>query len=167
LKAEKLKKKEARQQKVDKRKLELALEKERQNKIVPLTQPKTDDKWTVHIKGWKDTKPQVKIPKQTPRVQPPTTVQHTDLTALQEYILEQHGVDVTTDQITQAKFPWLAFSAKGEPLLYGDAALHKKLGLPDAFRVVRSQTGILHTAYDPQKVKPKFFKVHSVGVETY
>jgi hypothetical protein len=111
--------------------------------------------------------PPVVIPKQTPRVPPPTAVQNTDLTALQEYIKEQHGVDVTTDEITQAKFPWLAFSAKGEPLLYGDADLHNKLGLPDAYRVVRSQTGILHTAYDPQKVKPKFFKVHSVGAVTY
>ena len=52
----------------------------------------------------------------------------------------------------------------GKPALFGDAVLHDKLKLGDAYRVVTSKTGILHKAYDPSKVQPKFYKTHETSV---
>jgi hypothetical protein len=118
----------------------------------------------VHIKGWKDTK----IPKQIPVPQIPVQTQnqpHYD--ALREYLREQHNIKVSSDEITKGQFPWLAFSKTGAPLLYGDPALHEELKLPDAYRVVRSQSGVLHKAYDPEKVQPKIFKVHATSFVNY
>ena len=85
--------------------------------------------------------------------------------ALREYLREQHNVNIPINQpITQKEFPWLAMTAEGKPALYGDAVLHDKLKLGDAYRVVTSKTGILHKAYDPSKVQPKFYKTHETSV---
>ena len=85
--------------------------------------------------------------------------------ALREYLREQHNVNIPINQpITQKQFPWLAMTAEGKPALYGDAVLHDKLKLGDAYRVVTSKTGILHKAYDPSKVQPKFYKTHETSV---
>ena len=85
--------------------------------------------------------------------------------ALREYMREQHNVNIPINQpITQKQFPWLAMTAEGKPALYGDAVLHDKLKLGDAYRVVTSKTGILHKAYDPSKVQPKFYKTHETSV---
>ncbi len=85
--------------------------------------------------------------------------------ALREYIREQHNINIPKNMpITQKQFPWLAMTQAGKPALFGDAVLHDKLKLGDAFRVVTSKTGIVHTAYDPSKVQPKFFKQHETSV---
>ena len=90
--------------------------------------------------------------------------------ALREYLSEQHNVDIPKNKpIDPKQYPWLAMTEKGKPALFGDHALHDKLKLGDAYRVVTSKTGVIHTAYDASKVQPKFFKPphESSVVETY
>ena len=85
--------------------------------------------------------------------------------ALREYLREQHNISVPLDKkITQKDYPWLAFTEKGTPALTDDPVLHNKLKLSDAYRVVTTKTGILHKAYDPSKVQPKFFQTHETSV---
>ena len=85
--------------------------------------------------------------------------------ALREYLREQHNVVVpVSKKITPEKFPWLARTETGKVALYGDHALHDRLKLGDAYRVVTTKTGIFHKAYDPAKVQPKFFKTHETSV---
>jgi hypothetical protein len=69
-------------------------------------------------------------------------------------------------KVTKHNFPWIAFS-KGKPTLYGNLALHEKLDLGDEYRVVKSQAGVVHKAYDADKITPKFFQMHQVAFETY
>ena len=66
--------------------------------------------------------------------------------------------------INRRTLPFLAFDENGKPALYGDPILHKKLGLPDAYRVVTGPTGVLHKSYDASKVQPKFFETHETNV---
>jgi hypothetical protein len=94
-------------------------------------------------------------------------VQTNDYSELREYLKEQHNMYVSAKDITPKNFPWLAFSKTGQPVMYGDADLHAELKLPDAYRVVRSQSGLLHKAYDAEKVQPKIFKVHSTEFVNY
>ena len=100
------------------------------------------------------------IPKAIPKVQPPSV----HLSALQEYLRDQHGMNVSKEAINSKAIPFLAFDEKGRPALYGDPILHKKMGLPDAYRVVTGPTGYIHKSYDPEKVQPKFFSQHETSV---
>ena len=101
-----------------------------------------------------------KVKKQTVIPKVPVKPKVSDpFSALRVYIREQHNINIPKNMpITQKQFPWLAMTEAGKPALFGDAVLHDKLKLGDAFRVVTSKTGILHTAYDPSKVQPKFYK---------
>ena len=110
---------------------------------------------------WKVTKVKTVIPK----VPIKTTPTLDPYSALREYLREQHNVNIPKNQpITTQQFPWLAMTEKGTPALYGDEVLHDKLKLGDAFRVVTTKTGIVHKAYDPSKIQPKFFKPHETSV---
>ena len=100
------------------------------------------------------------IPKILPK--PVKSDQH--ISALQEYLREQHGMIVSKSSINEQTLPFLAFDEKGRPALYGDPILHQKMGLPDAYRVVTGPTGVVHKSYDPSKVKPNFFKTHESSV---
>ena len=96
---------------------------------------------------------------QTVKTQPPKPpAKHDDrkYRALRRYLRDQHGISVKLKDLTPEKFPWLAFDQHGEPALRGDPTLHNKLRLSDAYRVVTTETGIYHKAYDPAKVQPKF-----------
>ena len=108
-------------------------------------------------------KKQTVIPKVP--VKPISVIPKDPYSALREYLREQHNINIPKDQpITPKQFPWLAMTQEGKPALYGDEVLHDKLKLGDAFRVVTTKTGIVHTAYDPSKVQPKFFKQHETSV---
>jgi len=89
--------------------------------------------------------PQVEVTKPEPDVH---------LTDLQEYLQEEHVSQFTTEQVTQERFPWLAFGASGKPTLQSDPELEAKLGLPDHIKAVQSQMGVIHTAYMPEDVHP-------------
>ena len=86
------------------------------------------------------------------------------MSALQEYLRDQHGMMVSKDDINRSTLPFLAFDEKGRPALFGDPILHKKLGLADSYRVVTGSTGVIHKSYDPSKVQPKFFSQHETSV---
>ena len=106
-------------------------------------------------------KPEVVIQPQkvTPKAQPDPYV------ALREYLKEQHNINIPKGQkITPKQYPWLALTEGGKPALFGDPELHNKMKLSDAYRVVTTKTGIVHTAYDPSKVQPKFFNSHETSV---
>ena len=51
---------------------------------------------------------------------------------------------------------WLAFSSAGLPTLTNDDLLHSELGLGESVKVVQSQQGVQHTAFDPTMVTPRF-----------
>ena len=102
------------------------------------------------------------IPKVWPQPVKPAPSVH--LSALQEYLREQHGMNVSKASINRRALPFIAFDSKGRPALYGDPILHQKMGLPDAYRVVTGPTGFVHKSYDPSKVQPKFFKSHDTAV---
>ena len=85
--------------------------------------------------------------------------------AIAKYLREQHNVH-SLKKVSKHNFPWIAFS-KGKPTLYGNTALHEKLNLGAEYRVVKSQGGVIHKAYDASKITPKFFQMHQVSVETY
>ena len=116
--------------------------------------------------------PAVVIPPTPPVVKPKLPPVHIDKTpnhsALLEYIKNQHGITIGgAKQITQDKLPWLAFSeASGQPTLFNDHLLHESLNLPGAYRVVSSKAGHIHTAYDPDKVQPKFQFTQMHNAET-
>ena len=92
------------------------------------------------------------------------TSQYDRVTALQEYLSDQHGMNVSRNDINEKTLPFLAFDSQGNPLLYGDPVLHDKLGLPDAYRVVTGPTGYVHKSYDPSLVQPKVFGTHETSV---
>lgn len=60
------------------------------------------------------------------------------------------------NSLTPEKQSWLAFTDSGKLALYGDPTLKKQLKLPAQYRVVKTNTGIYHMAYDPGKVQVKF-----------
>jgi hypothetical protein len=85
--------------------------------------------------------------------------------AIAQYLREQHNVHALK-KVSKHNYPWIAFS-KGKPTLYGNTALHEKLNLGPEYRVVKSQGGVIHKAFDASKIQPKFFQMHQVSVETY
>ena len=93
-----------------------------------------------------------------------TSLQYDRVTALQEYLSDQLGMNVSRNDINEKTLPFLPFDSQGNPLLYGDPVLHDKLGLPDAYRVVTGPTGYVHKSYDPSLVQPKVFSTHETSV---
>ena len=75
---------------------------------------------------------------------------------LEEFIQEQHPEDLLQGKITSADVPWLAFTSVGQPALTNDDLLHSQLGLGESVKVVQSQQGVRHTAFDPTMVTPRF-----------
>jgi hypothetical protein len=103
----------------------------------------------------KQTIPKITPIQKIPKVEP----------GIAQYLREQHNVHALK-KVSKHNYPWIAFS-KGKPTLYGNTALHEKLNLGAEYRVVKSQGGVIHKAFDAAKVQPKFFQMHSVSVETY
>ena len=132
----------------------------KQKKIIKIDQTLPVNVITVPVKVIQPA-PQT-IPKVLPQPVKPAPSVH--LSALQEYLHEQHGMNVSKASINRRALPFIAFDSKGRPALYGDPILHQKMGLPDAYRVVTGPTGFVHKSYDPSKVQPKFFKTHESSV---
>ena len=76
------------------------------------------------------------------------------MTALEEYIFEQHPGDVG-----QTDLSWLAVSTAGVPQLTNDELLHSERGLPPEIKIVQSALGVIHTAFDPTQVIPAFHSI--------
>ena len=155
----------ARRTKREKAALEKQTKRERQNQM---THGMSKKQWDLYQKDLQRKKiVQSKIPKvqpQTPKARRVVQSPSVHLSALQEYLRDQHGMNVSKKSINERALPFLAFDEKGRPALYGDPILHKTLGLSDAYRVVTGPTGYIHKSYDPEKVQPKFFSEHETGV---
>ena len=104
----------------------------------------------------------MKPPIVKPPIVKPSVVQPIPKQGLTRYLREQHNVKKVQD-ITKQNYPWIAYGSEGKPTLYGNTALHKELNLGPEYRVIKTNSGVIHKAYDAEKVNPKFFQLHDTG----
>jgi hypothetical protein len=76
-------------------------------------------------------------------------------TKVEDYLRDEHGIDVPFADITPEQFPFLSFNEDGEPALFGDKDLHDDLGLDPNIRVAKDADGNVHQIWTPPTEVPK------------